>query len=118
MQKDGEKVVGRDRKAAVMRTGDGENTGKRRDGRRCKRAGKSGGKKGGARWEERCGDETRGERGTAKEVQKALSAIELNLQSSHFGTSYSVTLLFRIFTSISSHSICKLLLRIIRPLSL
>lgn len=81
MQKDGEKVVGRDRKAAVMRTGDGENTGKRRDGRRCKRAGKSGGKKGGARWEERCGDETRGERGTAKEVQKALSAIELNLQS-------------------------------------
>ena len=30
----------------------------------------------------------------------------------------TLTLLFRIFTSISSHSICKLLLRIIRPLSL
>ena len=53
--------------------------GKRRDGRRGRRAGKSGGKKGGARWEERHGDEMRGERGTAKEVQKALAAIELNL---------------------------------------
>lgn len=81
MQKDGEKGGGRDREAADER--ESRRWGKHREEERRKEtpeSRKEWWEEGWGTREERHGDEMRGA-GKAKEVQKALAAIELNLQS-------------------------------------